>query len=162
MRIILNCLQCLLSVFAFVIREVGYLLSGEEYSSGMNILPILVFAVYFTFMYQFPVNFEFFHRKTNIIAIGTSSSAILNIILNCIMIPIWGMYGAAISYNGFLFFIVFIALFYCDTYEGCLLSFENFCFCKGISDRSVFCCAILSFERLVDCTMGAGSRDWNS
>jgi len=48
-------------------------------------------------MYQFPVNFEFFHKKTNIIAIGTIGSGILNIVLNFIMIPILGMYGAAIA-----------------------------------------------------------------
>ena len=101
--------------FLLLSREVGYLLSGEEYSSGMNILPILVFAVYFTFMYQFPVNFEFFHRKTNIIAIGTSSSAILNIILNCIMIPIWGMYGAALA-TTVSYFLLFLAHYFIVTH----------------------------------------------
>lgn len=101
--------------FLLLSREIGYLLSGEEYSSGMNILPILVFAVYFTFMYQFPVNFEFFHRKTNIIAIGTSSSAILNIILNCIMIPIWGMYGAALA-TTISYFLLFLAHYFIVTH----------------------------------------------
>lgn len=101
--------------FLLLSREVGYLLSGEEYSSGMDILPILVFAVYFTFMYQFPVNFEFFHRKTNIIAIGTSSSAILNIILNCIMIPIWGMYGAALA-TTISYFLLFLAHYFIVTH----------------------------------------------
>ena len=37
-----------------------------------------------------------------------------------------GNVWSSISYNDFLFFIVFSALLYCDTYEGCLLSFENF------------------------------------
>lgn len=50
--------------FLFLSREVSYLMADESYWSGMNIIPILTFAVYFTFMYQFPVNFEFFHKKT--------------------------------------------------------------------------------------------------
>ena len=48
-------------------------------------------------MYQFPVNFEFFHKETRIIAIGTIGAGVANIILNTFMIPIWGMYGAAIA-----------------------------------------------------------------
>ena len=97
--------------FLFLSREVSYLMADESYWSGMNIIPILTFAVYFTFMYQFPVNFEFFHKKTKIIAIGTVGAGILNIILNAIMIPKWGMYGAAISTA-----ISYLALFFAHYY----------------------------------------------
>ena len=48
-------------------------------------------------MYQFLVNFEFFHKKTQIIAIGTIAAAIINVILNMYLIPFWGMYGAAVA-----------------------------------------------------------------
>lgn len=97
--------------FLFLSREVSYLMADESYWSGMNIIPILTFAVYFTFMYQFPVNFEFFHKKTKIIAIGTVGAGILNIILNAIMIPKWGMYGAAIATA-----ISYLALFFAHYY----------------------------------------------
>lgn len=90
--------------FLLLSREVSYIMADQGYWSGIRVIPVLVFSVYFTFMYQFPVNFEFFHKKTNIVAIGTVSAALLNIILNAIMIPPWGMYGAAIataiSYGG--------------------------------------------------------------
>lgn len=90
--------------FLFLSREVSYIMADSSYWSGINVIPVLVFAVYFTFMYQFPVNFEFFHKKTNIVAIGTVSAALMNIVLNATMIPLWGMYGAAlataISYGG--------------------------------------------------------------
>ena len=95
-------------------------MADQSYWSGINIIPILVFAVYFTFMYQFPVNFEFFHKKTNIVAIGTVSAAILNIILNSIMIPSWGMYGAAIatsvSYGG-LFIMHYVIVTHLKKYS---------------------------------------------
>lgn len=118
--------------FLLLAREVGYLLSGEEYSSGMNILPILVLAVYFTFMYQFPVNFEFFHRKTKIIAVGTCSTAILNIILNAIMIPIWGMYGAAIA-TTVSYFLLFLAHHFIVTHmKGIYYHVKMSIFIKGL------------------------------
>lgn len=83
--------------FILLSREVGYAYAGKEYYSGIDIIPILVGAVFFTFMYQFPVNFEFFYKKTNIIAVGTIGASVSNIILNSIMIPSFGMYGAAIA-----------------------------------------------------------------
>lgn len=94
--------------FLLLSREVSYILANKEFWTGINIIPILTLAVYFTFMYQFPVNFEFFFRKTRIIAIGTIGAAGLNILLNLILIPFGGIYGAsaatALSY-GVLFIL---------------------------------------------------------
>lgn len=97
--------------FLLLSREVSYVMADSSYQSGLKIIPILAFAVYFTFMYQFPVNFEFFYKKTNIIAIGTVSAGVLNIVLNRIMIPVWGMYGAA-----FATVISYMALFFAHYY----------------------------------------------
>lgn len=83
--------------FLLLSREISYLMADESYWSGINLIPVLSFAVYFTFMYQFPVNFEFFYKKTGIIAVGTIGAGILNIIFNAFMIPMWGMYGAAMA-----------------------------------------------------------------
>ena len=83
--------------FILLSREVGMLMGGEEYWSGLNVLPIVTLSVFFTFMYQFPVNFEFFNKKTKVIATGTVGAAVLNIILNYFMIRPWGMYGAGIA-----------------------------------------------------------------
>lgn len=83
--------------FLLVSREITYLMADSSYWNGVNVLPLLTFAVYFTFMYQFPVNFEFYHKKTKIIAMGTVGAGIVNIVLNALLIPVWGMYGAAIA-----------------------------------------------------------------
>ena len=53
--------------------------------------------MYMVFLYSFPVNFQFFYNRTLNIAIGTCLSALINIILNFILIPPYGMYGAAIA-----------------------------------------------------------------
>jgi len=99
--------------FLLVSREVTYIMSGEEYWNGVSILPILVLAVFFTFMYQFPTNFEFFYKKTKTIAIGTVLSGLINITLNYLLIPEFGMYGASvatvISYL-FLFFMHYMVV----------------------------------------------------
>ena len=94
--------------FLLLSREVGYLFAGEEYYDGIGILPVIAISSYFAFMYSFPVNFEFFHKKTSIVAIGTTGCALLNIGLNWLMIPKWGMYGAAIA-TALSYFALFAA-----------------------------------------------------
>lgn len=94
--------------FLMLSREVSYILASEEYWSGIDVIPVLTLAIYFTFMYQFPVNFEFFCKKSKIIAAGTVCTAIFNIVLNALLIPKWGMYGAAIA-TAFSYFGLFVA-----------------------------------------------------
>lgn len=84
-------------VFLMLSREVSMLFANEEYWSGMPLVPILVMVVYFTYIYQFAVNYEFFLAKPIFVAIGTTVSGVCNIILNALFIPRWGMYGAAIA-----------------------------------------------------------------
>lgn len=97
--------------FLLVGREFCFLFADQEYWSGINVTPILVLGVYFVFMYQFCVNFEFYNLKTKIVAIGTVCAAVGNIVLNLLLIPKLGMYGAAaataLSY-GLLFAAHFI------------------------------------------------------
>lgn len=101
--------------FLLLSREVSYLMADESYWDGIDVIPLLAFAVYFTFMYQFPVNFEFFYKKTKTIAIGTVGAGLLNIILNALMIPLWGMYGAAIA-TALSYLALFFAHYYIVTH----------------------------------------------
>lgn len=83
--------------FLLLSREVMKLFANSEYWPGAPLVPILVLVVYCTFFYQFAVNYEFFKEKPKYVAVGTVFAAVLNIILNAIMIPKWSMYGAAIA-----------------------------------------------------------------
>ena len=96
--------------FLLVSREVCYIFSNSEYWSGIDVIPLLIIGIYFIFMYQFPINFEFFNRKTKIIAVGSFSAAIVNIALNILFIPIGGMYGAALA-TAVSYMILFFAHF---------------------------------------------------
>ena len=83
--------------FILLSREVSYLLADNEFWIGIDLIPIITISCFFTFMYQFPVNFEFYQKKTFLIAAGTITAAVLNIALNFIFIPLWGIYGAAFT-----------------------------------------------------------------
>ena len=84
-------------VFLMLCKEVSMLFAGEEYRSGLHLVPILVLVAYCTFIYQFAVNFEFFMAKPKFVAIGSTIAGIWNIILNIVFIPKRGMVGAAIA-----------------------------------------------------------------
>lgn len=83
--------------FLMLSREVVKIFANSDYWSGVSLIPILVLAVYSTYIYQFAVNYEFFNAKPKIVATGTVMAAVTNIILNFILIPRFGMYGAAIA-----------------------------------------------------------------
>lgn len=93
-------------IFVFTALSVGFMLlapdviklfAQEEFWSGIYLIPIFVLANYMMFLYSFPVNYEFYHKKSIHIAIGTSAAAVVNCILNYILIPIIGMAGAAVA-----------------------------------------------------------------
>ncbi len=83
--------------FILLAPEVFRLFASTEYWNGMDLLPIFAIGFFFMFMYSFPVNYEFYHKKTKLIAMGTIISAILNIILNFVLIMYMGILGAAIA-----------------------------------------------------------------
>lgn len=87
----------LASGFVLVFKEVFCLFAGKDFWNGGPLIFTFSLGFYFMFLYSFPVNYEFFHKKTSIIACGTCLSAICNIILNYYLIRIWGINGAAIA-----------------------------------------------------------------
>jgi O-antigen/teichoic acid export membrane protein len=84
-------------IFILMIPEICKLISPREYWQGIPLIPIIVSSYYLNFLYGFSVNFEFFYAKTTLIAAGTISSAIINIILNFLFIPLYGSIGVAIA-----------------------------------------------------------------
>lgn len=101
--------------FVLCAPEVFKIMAPEAYWSGAKIIPIISCAYYFNFLYGFLGAFEFYYEKTKQIAVGTTLSAAINLILNYFMIPSFGVFGAAfatlVSY-GFLFIFHYIAANY--------------------------------------------------
>lgn len=93
-------------IFVFTIISIGFVLlapevvkifASREFWDGIILVPILVLGNFMMFLYSFPVNFEFYHRKTTLIAFGTGGAAIANCLLNYLLIPDFGMLGAAVA-----------------------------------------------------------------
>lgn len=109
--IILFSLVCI--CFSLVMPEVLMLFVAGEYRSGINAAFVLVFVVYINFLYLFFVNIEFYFKDTMFSSIGTVMAAVVNIILNAVLIPEYGYMGAAfataISYMllAFVHYIIF-------------------------------------------------------
>ncbi len=83
--------------FILLSREVFSLYARWDFWDGIPLIPVFVASYYLNFLCTFPVNFEYFHKKTNVIAVVTISSAVLNLGLNYVFIQRYGILGAAIA-----------------------------------------------------------------
>lgn len=70
---------------------------GQSFSQVKLVLPYLIFSVYCGSFYYLFSPAIFYYKKTKFLPIITTCSAIINIILNYLLIPSMGMVGAAIS-----------------------------------------------------------------
>lgn len=135
--------SCIMIVFILGVREISYIMGGEHYWNGISVEVLLALSVYFTFMYQFQVNYEFYVGETKLIAIGTGSSALINIFLNAFLIPRYGMYGAAIStLISFAFLFVF-HYFIVKRMKSDIYQLSHVLYLKGLS--SVLFSVVLFF-----------------
>lgn len=83
--------------FICVAPEVFKLLAPASYMGGLKVIPLIAGAYFFNFMYSFPANYEFYNKKTKVIAIGTCFTTVVNIILNYLLIPRFLSLGAAFA-----------------------------------------------------------------
>ncbi len=83
--------------FILLSREVFHIYANPSFWEGTDLLPLFSIGYYFVFLYSFPVNYEFYHKNTRVIAIGTTFAALLNIALNFCFIQLWSIQGAVIA-----------------------------------------------------------------
>lgn len=81
--------------FMLLTPEVFSVFAAKEYWEGTAVIPFLVIGFYFIFLYSFPVNYEFYHCQTKATAFCTVLAALSNIVLNYLLIPQFGAFGAA-------------------------------------------------------------------
>ena len=77
--------------------EVVKILATEQYWKGIKIIPPIVLANYFIFLYTLYVNVEHYYKKTIMVSFITSIAAVSNIVMNYYFIRKWGYVGAAYS-----------------------------------------------------------------
>ena len=83
--------------FLLLYPEVFRIYASDEFISGMIYIPLFVLSYYFVFIYSLIINYEIYMQNTKVIAVFTVVSALVNIALNYILIPIWGGLGAIIA-----------------------------------------------------------------
>ena len=83
-----------------------------DYVSCIYIVPILVVAMYFQFIYIFIYDIEFFEKKTKYIAAASICAAVFNIITNYIFIPRYGYIAAGFTTVASYFVLLMINCYF--------------------------------------------------
>lgn len=100
--------------------ELLALMAPASYKAAVWAIAPVTASVYFLFMYDLFASFQFFYGKTKWIAWGTLGSAIINVVLNIICIPIFGF--AAAGYTTLVCYVLYGVFHYyfmrkiCDEY----------------------------------------------
>jgi len=83
--------------FILLSTEVYHVFASRDFWPGTTLIPIFVSSYYLNFLCTFPVNYEYYHKKTKVVAVVTVGSALVNIALNYVLIRAMGMMGAAMA-----------------------------------------------------------------
>ncbi len=109
----------IINFFVMVIApEVLSILAPSNYSQALWVIPPVTASVFFTFMYDLFASFQFYFKKTNLIAIGSCIGAFLNIILNIIFVPTFGFIAA--GYTTLVCYILFGFFHYIFMKKTCM------------------------------------------
>jgi O-antigen/teichoic acid export membrane protein len=94
---------------SFIGRDLLILIASKKFEVGYTILPLLIIGYVIhkaNFLYAAGL---FLLKKTGTLFIIYMSSTIINIVLNILLIPIWGLYGAAsATLSAFIFEVILL------------------------------------------------------
>lgn len=83
--------------FILLSKEVYQVYVSKEFWDSTMLIPVFVGSYFLNFLCTFPVNFEYYHKKTKVVAVVTIFSSLVNIGLNYVLIQKIGMAGAAVA-----------------------------------------------------------------
>lgn len=112
--------------------EILLILGGKSYLGAMPVMPPVMCGCVFQFLYTMFVNVEQFSKKTVGMAIASISAAVLNYILNLILIPRFGYVAAAYTtLIGFMWLFAFHMLLVKLYGMGEVYSYKFVMLCAG-------------------------------
>ena len=91
--------------FSAVAPELLKLFATEEYYEAVYLVPVISLSSYFTFLFTLFANVEFFFEANKFITMASITGAVVNVILNYILMPIFGYYAA--GYTTLFCYILF-------------------------------------------------------
>lgn len=77
--------------------EIIFILGGQAYTNAKWALPPLLISCIYQVAYTMYVNVEFYLKKTGVVAGATLSAAVINLVLNVVLIPRYGFVAAAFT-----------------------------------------------------------------
>lgn len=138
---------CVMIAYFVILREVFQLFIGAEYMEGYNIIAILLFGVIFSGVATNILGATVVMKeKTGKMFLFTFISAFLNIGLNFILIPRYGMYGAAIATS--LSYVLHFFMIYSYTQKLVFVSYNYKFILKSIIISLFFFALILCLSYL--------------
>ncbi len=72
-----------------------FYLLGPNYWEGIPIIPIILFSYFFYGIYVILTPGFYIQKKSQLMIIFTGSAAMVNVVANWLLLPIWHIYGAA-------------------------------------------------------------------
>jgi O-antigen/teichoic acid export membrane protein len=110
----------------FLANDIIKLLFGTQYQETAGVLQIYVWAGIFVFLGVASGQYLIVENYTKISFLRTFTGAIINIILNIILIPKYGINGAAIATIISYFISTFFIVLMPKTYKNSILMFKSF------------------------------------
>jgi O-antigen/teichoic acid export membrane protein len=104
--------------------EIVVIMAGKNYAQAVYVVPPVAMSLLLLFYSQQFVNVEFYYEKKNSLVVASISSAIVNIVLNAVLIPVFGFVVA-----GYTTLISYILFAISNCYE-----MKNILKKKGIED----------------------------
>lgn len=83
--------------FILLAPEVYHIYADSSFWPSTSVIPLFIISYYLNFLCTFPVNFEYYYKKTKVVAAVTIFSSLLNVVLNFFLIQSMGMAGAALA-----------------------------------------------------------------
>lgn len=99
----------LLAVIALA-PEIITVMAGSDYAEAMWVVPPVAMSILLLFYAQLFINVEFFYEEKTLLVWGSIGSALLNIVLNWLLIPVFGYVAA--GYTTLVSYIAFAAANY--------------------------------------------------
>lgn len=98
-------ISCVLLCLSIVSPEVVLILGGKEYMEAVYVMPPVVASVFFSFLYTLLANIEFFFDKNRFAMKISIVGATVNVVLNYLLIPVFGYVAAA--YTTLLCYVIY-------------------------------------------------------
>ena len=90
--------------------EIVMIMGGKDYTEAIWIVPPVTMSNMFLLYTQFCINVEFYYEKRGYLVGASVGSAVLNIVLNAMLIPVFGYIAA--GYTTLISYVVFFACNY--------------------------------------------------